>query len=78
MPTIILKNMSAINWKEPQEDLTTKNKPVMNAEFRKWANERLLLRVIKEKLGITDEDLKSLDVVKQKIRDANIEEIINS
>jgi hypothetical protein len=69
MPTIILKNMSAINWKEPQEDLTTKNK---------WANERLLLRVIKEKLGITDEDLKSLDVVKQKLRDANIEEIINS
>ena len=66
--------MSAINWKEPQEDLTTKNKSLA---FR-CANERLLLRVIKEKLGITDEDLKSLDVVKQKLRDANIEEIINS
>jgi hypothetical protein len=40
-------------------------------------NERLLLRVIKEKLGITDEDMTSPDVVKQKLRDANIEEILN-
>lgn len=43
----------------------------------KWENERLLLRVIQEKLGITDEDMRTPDVVKQKLRDANIEEIIN-
>ena len=64
--------MSAINYggyeKASKEDLTAKNK---------WANERLLLRVIKEKLGITDEDMTSPDVVKQKLRDANIEEILN-
>jgi hypothetical protein len=50
---------------------------VMERPDYTWTNERLLLRVIKEKLGITDEDMTSPDVVKQKLRDANIEEILN-
>ena len=43
----------------------------------RWENEKLLLRVIKEKLGITDEDMRKPDVVKQKLRDSNIEEILS-
>ena len=42
----------------------------------KHKNEQLLLNVIKEKLGITDEDMYTPDMVKQKLRDANIDEIL--
>jgi hypothetical protein len=43
----------------------------------RWQNEKLLLKVIKEKLGITDEDMKTPDVVKQKLRESNITEILS-
>jgi hypothetical protein len=69
--------MSAINYGDSKEDLGVCQSCQRIFAKNKWANERLLLRVIKEKLGITDEDLTSLDVVKQKLRDANIEEILN-
>jgi hypothetical protein len=42
-----------------------------------WENERLLLKIIKEKLGITDEDMRTPDVVKQKVREANINTILS-
>ena len=43
----------------------------------KYQNERLLIRIMKEKLGITDDDMYTPDVVKQKVRDANIDEVLS-
>ena len=42
----------------------------------RWENERYLLEVIKKQLGITDEDLQSPHIVKAKVRDANIDKVL--
>lgn len=39
-------------------------------------NEKLLLKLIKEQFGITEEDMESPSVVKSKIRDSNINNIL--
>lgn len=43
----------------------------------RYQNERLLLKIIKEKIGITDEDMYTPNVVKEKVRQSNIEEILS-
>lgn len=43
----------------------------------RYENERLLLRIIKEKIGITEEDMYTPNVVKEKVRQSNIEEILS-
>lgn len=42
----------------------------------RWENERYLLNIIKKQLGITDEDMQSPSVVKAKVREAKIEEVL--
>ena len=42
----------------------------------RWENERLLLNHIKQQLGITDEDMRSSHIVKAKLRDANIDKVL--
>jgi hypothetical protein len=42
----------------------------------RWENERYLLNIIKNQLGITDEDMQSPSVVKAKVREAKIEEVL--
>jgi hypothetical protein len=42
----------------------------------RWENERYLLNIIKKQLGITDQDMQSPSVVKAKVREAKIEEVL--
>lgn len=42
----------------------------------RWENKRFLLNIIKKQLGITDEDIQSPSVVKAKVREAKIEEVL--
>lgn len=44
----------------------------------RWGNERYLLSIIKKQLGITDEDMKSTSIVKSKVREANIDKILEN
>jgi hypothetical protein len=44
----------------------------------KWENERYLLNIIKTQLGITDEDMESPSIVKAKVRDANIDKVLEN
>ena len=39
-------------------------------------NERYLLNIIKTQLGITDEDMQDPGVVKAKVREANIDKVL--
>ena len=39
-------------------------------------NERYLLNIIKTQLGITDEDMESPSIVKAKVREANIDKVL--
>ena len=39
-------------------------------------NERYLLNIIKKQLGITEEDMQSPSIVKAKVREANIDKIL--
>jgi hypothetical protein len=41
-------------------------------------NERYLLNIIKKQLGITNEDMKSPGLVKAKVREAKIEEVLST
>lgn len=41
-------------------------------------NEKRLLNIIKKKLGISDDDMKSIDIVSRKIRDSNINDILSN
>ena len=41
-----------------------------------YQNERYLLTAIKNQLGITEEDMRSQSAVKQKLRDANIDIVL--
>jgi hypothetical protein len=41
-------------------------------------NERYLLNVIKTQLGITDEDMQSPSIVKAKVREANIDKVLEN
>ena len=41
-------------------------------------NERYLLNIIKTQLGITDEDMESPSIVKAKVRDANIDKVLEN
>ncbi len=42
----------------------------------RWENERYLLNIIKTQLGITDEDMQDPGVVKAKVREANIDKVL--
>lgn len=42
----------------------------------RWENERYLLNIIKKQLGITEEDMQSTSIVKAKVREANIDKIL--
>lgn len=42
----------------------------------RWENERYLLGIIKKQLGITDEDMRSIATVKAKVREANIDKVL--
>ena len=42
----------------------------------RWENERYLLNIIKKQLGITEEDMQSPSIVKAKVREANIDKIL--
>jgi hypothetical protein len=44
----------------------------------RWENERYLLNIIKTQLGITDEDMESPSIVKAKVREANIDKVLDS
>jgi hypothetical protein len=44
----------------------------------RWENERYLLNIIKTQLGITDEDMQSPSIVKAKVREANIDKILEN
>lgn len=44
----------------------------------RWENERYLLGVIKRQLGITDEDMRSISVVRAKVREANIDKVLEN
>ena len=44
----------------------------------RWENERYLLNIIKTQLGITDEDMQSPSIVKAKVRDANIDKVLEN
>lgn len=41
-------------------------------------NERYLLNIIKTQLGITDEDMESPSIVKAKVREANIDKVLDT
>lgn len=41
-------------------------------------NERYLLNIIKTQLGITDEDMQSPSIVKAKVREANIDKVLEN
>lgn len=41
-------------------------------------NERYLLNIIKTQLGITDEDMQSPGIVKAKVREANIDKVLEN
>jgi hypothetical protein len=40
-------------------------------------NERYLLDIIKNQLGITDEDMESPSLVKAKVRESNIDKVLS-
>lgn len=44
----------------------------------RWENERYLLGIIKKQLGITDEDMRSIATVKAKVREANIDKVLEN
>lgn len=44
----------------------------------RWENERYLLNIIKTQLGITDEDMQSPSIVKAKVREANIDKVLEN
>lgn len=44
----------------------------------RWENERYLLGIIKNQLGITDEDMRSIATVKAKVREANIDKVLEN
>jgi len=44
----------------------------------RWENERYLLSIIKKQLEITDEDLESPSIVKAKVREANIDKVLEN
>lgn len=44
----------------------------------RWENERYLLNIIKTQLGITDEDMQSPGIVKAKVREANIDKVLEN
>lgn len=44
----------------------------------RWENERYLLGIIKKQLGITDEDMRSISAVKAKVREANIDKVLEN
>jgi hypothetical protein len=44
----------------------------------RWENERYLLNIIKTQLGITDEDMNDPSIVKAKVREANIDKILEN
>lgn len=44
----------------------------------RWENERYLLNIIKKQLGITEEDMQSPSIVKAKVREANIDKILEN
>lgn len=48
------------------------------AQNYKWENERYLLNIIKTQLGITDEDMQSPSIVKAKVREANIDKVLEN
>lgn len=41
-----------------------------------YENKEYLYKIIKKQLGITDEEMYSPSVVKQKVRDANIDKVL--
>jgi hypothetical protein len=44
----------------------------------RYVNERYLLDVIKKQLGITDEDMRSISMVRSKVRDAKIDVVLEN
>lgn len=42
----------------------------------RWENERLLLEFVKKQLVINDYDIKKQGIVKEKIRDYNIDKVL--
>lgn len=42
----------------------------------RWENERLLLEFAKKQLNITEDDMRSFNSVKSKIRDFKIEDVL--
>ena len=43
----------------------------------RYENERYLLKIIKEQLGVTDEDMRDTSKVKAKVRAANLDKVVN-
>ena len=42
----------------------------------RYDNERFLLRVIREKLNISDDDMRDISVVRAKVRDSKLNEVL--
>lgn len=42
----------------------------------RWENEALLLDFVKKQLGITEDDIKKQGIVKEKIRNYNIDKVL--
>ncbi len=51
--------------------------PMQEAPDPRWVNERYLLDIIKKQLGITDEDMRNISIVKSKVREANIDKVLD-
>lgn len=67
-------------YKEKQLEIMSNSGMAMEADMApdpRWINERYLLDVIKTQLGITDEDMKSTSIVKSKVREANIDKVLD-
>lgn len=43
----------------------------------RWENERYLLNIIKTQLEITDEDMNDPGIVKAKVRNSNIDKVLD-
>jgi hypothetical protein len=60
-----MNGMSAMGVEMPSESIPPRR-----------VNEKYLLDIIKKQLGITDEDMESISIVKSKVRDAKIETVL--
>jgi hypothetical protein len=44
----------------------------------RYVNEQYLLNIIKKQIGITDEDMRSISTVKSKVRESNLDKVLDN